>query len=473
MKVNRKDIILCCSFAVYCIWTVLSVMRHEPCPDEYHVWRMVHDMSLSELWTAMSHEGHFILWHILQWPFVKWFGMDYHCIYFVSVPLMIISAWLLLFKLDFNVLGKLLILFSAPFCYYFPVVSRCYALIPPILLVLAFLYQKKSHPFLYCTFLGLLANTHAYMEGLVAVLWCLFVYNQVFVLYKVDSDAAKKNIFASLITISFVLFAFLQVVDGLIAVSQGINPPGCGVQTSEQWFSVFYEGYQFKSFFTINKYLSFIPQLDVLVTLTAWICIVIGVYELIHRSNLCGSQMVLIVFVGIAWQIFFACNIYGMENQRKDLLFFTVIFVMLIAYQPSNKSWSTMALIAFWLLNTSSKYVVIKDFYSSTSGDAGVAMQYESTMTEDAPFYTDYLTGVHDLMRRPFCYTQFDIYDTLKTEIAIKEFTKETGKCYLLIMAPLKVRGNQWEIDTLVALNNVEWGYHLYYIKDKYESNVK
>ena len=164
MTARRGKIVLWSAFVTYCLWTIVSAVRHEPQWDEYHVWRMVYDMNLSELWHAMASEGHFILWHLLQWPFVKWMGMDYHCLYFVSVPMMILAAYLLLFKLDFSIVGKLLICFSAPFCYYYPIVARCYALIPPVLVGLAILYQQKRYPVLYCLLLGILANTHAYIE---------------------------------------------------------------------------------------------------------------------------------------------------------------------------------------------------------------------------------------------------------------------------------------------------------------------
>ena len=465
MKANKEKIVLYSSFALYCIWTILSAIRHEPNADEYHVWRMVHDLNFAELWQAMNIEGHFVLWHLLQWPFVKWLGMDYHCIYCVSVPLMMLAAWLLLFKLNFNIIGKLLILFSFPFCYHFPVVARCYALIPPILLGLAILYQQKRYPILYCVLLGLLANTHAYIEGLVAILWCLFVYNEVILKYKIDPKNAKRNAWTSLITIVFVVIAFAQVVGSLIAINEGWRPSGEGIQSAEDWFSIFNGGYQFKSFYTIHRRFHIIPNLDVLATILAWVCVVIGTYNHIKLSKQTQWQMYAILFFGIAWQIYFACNIYGMNWQRIGMLYFVILFVLWISYEPQNRKWTNMALIAFWLLNTSSQYVMLKDLHSNNGGDAKVAKQYEALMINDAPCYTDYLTGVHDLMNHKFAYTRFDIYDSIATEKAINEFTDSTGNCYLLIMAPILVEENKWNIDTLVALDHIEYGYHLYYIE--------
>lgn len=460
-----SPLFLWCIFILFSVWSIISAIQHEPCGDEYHVWRMVRDLSLSELWSAMSSEGHFIPWHLLQWPFVKWFGMDYHCIYIVSVSSMILAAWLMIFKLEFNIWGKILVLFSAPFCYYFPVVARCYALIPPILVGIAILYQKKEKPYLYCLLLGLLANTHAYMEGLVAVLWCLFVYNQVIVLYKRNPKQAMRNLYASLITILLVLVAFIQVVGGLINVEHGINPPGEGKNTPEMWFSIFNGGNQFKSFYTMHRHIRLIPKLDVLATIMLWIGVVIGCYEHIKESKQVKWQMVCILFFGIAWQIFFACNIYGMNCQRIHLPYFIIVFVLWITYEKHTSKWAFIALLAFWLLNTSSQYVIVKDLYTSQGNDAMTAKQYDSLMIHDAPCYTDYLVGVNDLMEHKFQFTRFDISDTAATDQALSEFTQESGDCYVLIMAPIKVSDGKWEIDSLVTLNNIEYGYHLYYIK--------
>ena len=135
-------------WGLYTLITIIFAFRHEPWYDEYHAWGMVNQMDFVQLWKAMRIEGHFVLWHLCLWPFVKWFGMDWHCLYCVSVPLMSLAAWLLLFKVRFPFVGKLLVIFSAPFFYYYPVISRCYALIPPIMMGLVVLYQQKKHPLL-------------------------------------------------------------------------------------------------------------------------------------------------------------------------------------------------------------------------------------------------------------------------------------------------------------------------------------
>ena len=117
-------------WAAYTMLVVALCSIHEPWGDEHNVWSMVYRLSFSELWDAMRGEGHFCLWHLCVWPWVNLFGMDYHALFVASTILMSGAVWLLLFKLDFSFIGKLLIVFSAPFFYDFPVVSRCYALIP-------------------------------------------------------------------------------------------------------------------------------------------------------------------------------------------------------------------------------------------------------------------------------------------------------------------------------------------------------
>ena len=300
-----------------------------------------------------------------------------------------------------------------------------------------------------------------------AVLWCLFVYNEVIVKYKKDVRQAKRNGWASLITVAAVLFAFSQVYKGLIAVNHGWSPPGVGVQTAKQWFAVFNGGYQFKYFEVIHRQWSLIPNLDVIVILLAWVCVVVGVYQHIKQSGRNGWQMCAILVCGLAWQIYFACNIYGMNWQRIGLLYFVTVFVLWICYEKKNKKWTAMALIAFWILNTSSQAIMVKDISSATGGDALLAAQYDALITNDAPCYSPYLTGIQDLMTHKFTYARFDVHDTITSEAAVEAYTAKTGVCYVIMYEPLLVDHDKWHIETLVAPDSVVKGDYLYYIERK------
>lgn len=377
------------TWGIYTLIIIVFAWRHEPWYDEYHAWGMVNQLDFTQLWKAMRVEGHFVLWHLCLWPFVKWFGMDWHSLYCVSVTLMSLAAWLFLFKVRFPFVGKLLVVFSAPFFYYYPVIAWCYALIPPILMGLTILYQQKKHPILYCLLLGLLANTHAYIEGLVGILWCLFVYKEVVQKWKSHPHEAKQNMLVSMLTVVMVMFALMQVIGGLIDVSQGSDPIGEGKNTPEIWLSIFYEGYQVIIFDWFHQHgFRFIPKLDFVLTLICYIVLIISVCNAIKQE--CERKgLLLILFFGLCWQILFAINIYGMRWQRVGMLYFVMVFVFLLCNFKKEVKYMLIALSLLWMLNTSSNYKIIKDLWQPFAMEIYAVKDIQQLIPNDAVFFVD------------------------------------------------------------------------------------
>lgn len=385
---GNKQSVQWLTWGIYTLIIIVFACRHEPWGDEYHAWGMVNQMDFPQLWKAMRVEGHFVLWHLCLWPFVKWFGMDWHSLYCVSVPLMSLAAWLFLFKVRFPFVGKLLVVFSAPFFYYYPVIARCYALIPPILMGLAILYQQKKYPILYCILLGLLANTHAYIEGLVGILWCLFVYKEVVQKWKTQPHEAKHNLLASMLTVVIVLFALMQVIGGLVDMSQGHDPVGEGKNSPERWLGIFYGGYQIDFFDWLHRHgFRFIPKLDFVLTLICYILLIISVYNVIKKERE-RKGLLLILFFGLCWQILFAINIYGMNWQRIGMLYFVMVFVFLLCNHKKVK-YMLIALSLLWMLNTSSNYKIIKDLWQPFDGNVYIAKTIQQLIPNDAVFFLD------------------------------------------------------------------------------------
>lgn len=374
-------------WSVWGLYTLLVVFLcsiHEPWADEHNVWRMVYHLSFSELWDAMRIEGHFCLWHLCVWPWVRIFGMDYHAIYVASTILMSGAVWLMLFKLDFSFIGKLFIVFSAPFFYYFPVIARCYALIPPVLVAIAVVYQKQKNPFLYCFLIGLLAHTHAYMEGMVAVLWCLFVYYYVYIPYRNGEKAkVKRNGYASLITVVLVLLAFVQIIGGIADAAEGTSVAMKNVNAHEQWVMYVYGRHHIQLTTTLHQFMHFIPKMDLPITLLLYVLIVLYTYKVIKQSEK-RMECVWIIIVATIWQILFALNIYNMWYQRVYLLFFPLLYVLWIAYtnEESVRKYVTYICLCLWLLNTPAQYDILQDIRDVYSYDVAAYEQIESHLTD-------------------------------------------------------------------------------------------
>lgn len=370
-------------WGLYTLLVIFLCSIHEPWADENHVWHMVYHLSFPEMLDAMRVEGHFCLWHLCVWPWVRIFGMDYHTLFIASTLLMSGAVWLILFKLEFSFIGKLFIIFSAPFFYYFPVIARCYALIPPILAAIAAVYQRQKNPFLYCFLIGLLAHTHAYMEGMVAILWCLFVYYYVYIPYRMGKiKRAKTNGYASLITVVFVMLAFLQIMGGISDATAGTSVALKNVNTHEQWVMYLYGHHHIQITTTLHRIIHFVPNMDLPITLLLYVAIIILTYKVVLSSTR-RVECIWIIVVATIWQILFALNIYCMWYQRVYLLFFPLLYLLWITYenQVIIRKYATYIVLCMWLLNTPAQYDIIRDVMDVYSYDVSAYQKIESQIT--------------------------------------------------------------------------------------------
>lgn len=377
------------AMAIYTAIVLVCTYFHEAWWDEYHAWNIVYHKSFLELIAFMRYEGHFCLWHLLFFPLVKWFGMDWHALNLVSVPLMLVAAWLLLFRLRFSFTGKLLVLLSAPFAFYFPVVARCYALIPPMLVGIAILYKNQQRPFLYCFLIGLLAHTHAYIEGVVAVLWGLFVYDYVWLIRRTDPQRAKRNAWAAAVTVLMVLLALAQVAAGFFDVAHGHEPIGLGKDTPGVWLQRFYIGYHINLFDALNDSVwHYFPKVDFLLTLFGYVAVIVLTFKVVSASKAGWARPACLLLGGIAWQVLFAVNIYGMHYQRLALPFFVIVMTLWMYGSEAHQLKYTLACLAvLWMLGTHSQRKNMEQFLTPYAArtDASFASQIHKHVPVEEP----------------------------------------------------------------------------------------
>ena len=180
IKENKTEII---AMLLYMSITfVIGVFFHEKWRDEAQAWLMARDLSFFSLLKQMKYEGHPFLWQLILMPFAK-LGFPYVTESLISLVCMWIAVWLLLIKAPFNKIIKILIIFSLPCIYVYPIVSRNYALIPLALAIIAILYKNRNDKKIrYIVAVLFLAYTHILMWGLVR--------NTVFDIY---NRTIKKN----------------------------------------------------------------------------------------------------------------------------------------------------------------------------------------------------------------------------------------------------------------------------------------
>lgn len=212
MKKNQFEIIV---FLVYIVFTFLFILFHETWRDEAQQWLIVKELSIPKMIKQMQYEGHFVLWYLILMPFAK-LGFPYITENVISWLICIVSVILILKYAPFSKWKKLLLVFSYPLFYLYPVVSRCYCLIPLAIALLAIFYQARyEKQGRYLLALILLINTHIIMLGMVVYLFLEFCYGGI---------KEKKSIGKSVLV--FVVLAILSGLPllGSIATNQDVSP---------------------------------------------------------------------------------------------------------------------------------------------------------------------------------------------------------------------------------------------------------
>ena len=364
---------------------IFLASRHEPWYDKYHVWFMCRDMSLPELWRAMTEEGHFLFWHLLIYPFVQ-LGCSYWCLQCVSVTLVSAAAWLLVMRAPFEAPLLCLILFSYPMVYEFPVIARCYALIPPILFALASLYgQLDRHRWLYCFLVGLLAHTQVFMEGLVAALFLLYLYEQVYLPWKAGKPV-RAQILPTVLIVAMVLLAFVQVTGSLDYAQANIEDERRGLTKT---FRQLGGGYSLLFSESMRNLLLDGEWRPVLLLLIASVVLLSGAGVLLYRifwKRRENRKFALVLLAAVGWQLLFSIKIYYFANQRVYLPMLIVFFCLWCVYRKElRKEAAALLLILFLLTARDTPFFDISHPYST---DLEV---YEEVMERVEPGATLYI----------------------------------------------------------------------------------
>lgn len=152
---------------LFVLWLVVNGIFfafHEPWRDEAQVWLLARDLPLWKIPAQMVYEGHPCMWHLIIAPFVK-LGFPYITMRVIAFIFMASAVALLLWKAEFSLWMKAVLIFS-PFCtYFYPVVARSYCQIPLLLFLLAYFHKDRNkRPVRYAVVLALLLQTHAILS---------------------------------------------------------------------------------------------------------------------------------------------------------------------------------------------------------------------------------------------------------------------------------------------------------------------
>lgn len=325
--------------------------HHEHWLDEWHVWFMCRDLSFSQLLDAMTGEGHFCFWHMLILPFAR-LNCGFWCLDLVSCSLGVVAAWLLLFKAPFSSISKILLLVSYPLLYSFPVSPRCYSLVPAIVFIIATFYrQLPNHKYIYCFTVGLLAHTHAYMEGFVGALFLLYCYEFIYLPQK-NGNPWKQNIAPAFVTLFMVLLAFLQVAGSLNYKQQNL---GDTTDSNVDAIQKLFLDYSILPNQVLN--LKSFLNLDLVITLLVWVILLGALFKCVGEIRT-SRRFAIIGYLSISYILFFSTNIFYLLHQRLFLPFIIMVALLWMNENQKVRRYTSMAIACLVVLTSFNRYYI-------------------------------------------------------------------------------------------------------------------
>lgn len=360
---KQENTICCTGFILFSIITLVTIFLHEPWIDEVHAWFLAKEYSVSRLIYEMRYEGHFILWYLILMPFAK-HNFPIITLNIISWFISCISVAFFLWKSPFTLSAKLVALCSNALLFWYPVVSRCYVLLIPLLFMLASIYKKRNERlFLFAILLAMLSNTHAYIEGFVGVLTFSFLIQDIILPWKQYSIKEKKNhLIAFAIIILGILIAFLQVAPAFFAKDKN-------------------EAANFH--FDIISLTGFLTGSNIFLFATPFFAaFFIFVLFYIYQTD---KKQFLILFFSLVYMGLFSVCLYAVGIPNRALMWFFILIFVLWNTRISNTRKSVLLIIcALFIMRPS---LTLRDWKEDFSSLKTTKKYIENNYKEETPIF--------------------------------------------------------------------------------------
>lgn len=283
----------------------------------------------------MKYEGHFLLWYIILMPFAK-LGFPYYTTNIISWLITCLSVWLILDKAPFKFYKRVLLIFTFPLIYLFPIISRCYCLIPLAIVLMCIFYKdRKEKPLRYLLSIVLLANTHVIMLAMVGIVLLEYIIE----FYKDSKNISvkdkKRQVKYLVITIILLIITMLPLL-GCLTTNQDLG-------TTNNFIEIFYYP------FLLIMHIFSILMYDVnMITFIFIIALILLFYEIKNYPI-----RYLKVFLCVMWQSVIYLFIYSSSLQRVSTIIFILLYFKWIDLYKENKKIKVLEkrmLNIFWVL---------------------------------------------------------------------------------------------------------------------------
>lgn len=316
---KNKNFIYWSIFILYSIINLILVFHHEPWRDEIHTWLLAKNLSIPELFIESKFDGHPILWHLILLPFAK-LNFPIITLNLISYIIILVSAWLFLFKTNIPLGIKLFALFTIPFTYIYSAISRNYSVMILLLVIIGIFYNTRfKKPIIYSILICLLIHTHSLSWGIVAGLTITFHIYEIYLWLRKKNTA---NIIHILIGLFLIAFNTVLVIFQLFGTS------------NTDYFS------------GISTYV-----IEVLLKISI-IIIFLFIYTIfILKSN---YKEFFIILFGLGFQAFIYTFVYSSILFQRYMLFFVLLLFYLIIISHDKKN---ITKLKFFFINFS--YIII------------------------------------------------------------------------------------------------------------------
>ena len=272
----------------------------------------------------MKYEGHFLLWYIILMPFAK-LGFPYVTANIISWIITGLSVWLILDKAPFKFYKRVMLIFTFPLLYLFPIISRCYCLIPLAIVLMCIFYKdRKEKPLRYLFSIVLLANTNVIMLGMVGIVLLEYIWE----IYKdskgISVKDKKRRVNCLAITIILLIITMLPLI-GCLNTNQDIG-------TKNNWVLKVLIAIFYYPWILIMQIFSFFMSDITMISLVFIMALILMFYEIKN----CPFTY-LKVFLCVMWQCLIYSFIYSSSLQRASTIILILLYFKWINTFKENK----------------------------------------------------------------------------------------------------------------------------------------
>ena len=155
-----------CVLLLYVAANIYLMLFHEAWRDESQAWILAKQLSWTQIPALCASEGHPALWFYLL-KITILLGLPFRYFSVISIFFMTAALGIFLFRSDFHVISKLLVVLSPLFFYYNPVICRNYSVMMLLICLICAIWDNRHEkPVIYGLLAALLFQTHVLIFGL-------------------------------------------------------------------------------------------------------------------------------------------------------------------------------------------------------------------------------------------------------------------------------------------------------------------